>query len=99
MEIRWNVGGVRVFESWDQASVLGLLVGPFMGEVWGWGLGRSRLRSPGVAPATASVSVVEHIVAASRHVVHDSICVDADTSCSASLDQVTEFVSGSTAAL
>ena len=38
MEICWNVGGVRVFESWDQAGVLGLLVGPFMGEVWGWGM-------------------------------------------------------------
>ena len=99
MEVSWDVGSVGVLEPWDIASVLRLLVGPFMGEVWGWGLGRSRLRSPGVAPATASVSVVEHIVAASRHVVHDSICVDADTSCSASLDQVTEFVSGSTAAL
>ena len=89
MEVSWNVGGVGILESGDEPSILSVLIGPVVSEVWR--RSRRRLSSPSSAPVTAPIAMVKDVIASSSHVVNHGISIDSHTGSSASLNHVSQL--------
>jgi len=94
MEISWDVGSIWILKPRDQSSVLRVLIGPVVSEVWRCTSGC--FATPCSAPVTAAITMVKDIIASTSHVIDNSICINSYANKSALLNHFTKLLTSST---
>jgi hypothetical protein len=94
VEVGGNVRDTGELEARSESSVVRILPGKGVGIIRRAPCGD--LGSPVGAPASSSVTMAgPDIISTTTHVVYHSIGINANTSSTASLNQITKFFSGS----